>query len=878
MATLDPYSDGPFKIKREGQEIVVRQNRLSPTTIRVTWTLPNAVSCAMPAAYNGAIVTLDRTPTTLDKLPVDGNIYNADATADIGLHAGDKIGTALVVGTFYNDITTTSIDISDANVEEPFYVSVHAVDNTYRYHTDGVHSYSLPFGKKLDMATAAYQKVKLGSMGIEPDAMTRLDPTTTYTFKLRVDDIQPDLEVSFDGIDAPTYAQFVDEINKSLLEQQYDVVSEAIPYADTYYMNVPKRLLYKHNGTQYVQVAALQTATNDPSVPNVGTHWWNPTSEVLAQWDGAAWMVNEYNKLDRDPRNPFCNDYWYNGSSMYKWNGGAWISQVVYGQTLDPQLPPIMTCGMYWYHDGKVYNWDEATCKWVEVAFTATPPMPPVSGAIWYDASVPTVKVWDVIEAVWVAMPTFIGATDPSLASTAAQGVIWHDTTIDAYYKLDGTSWVKIVPILSSVKPQLMPDGSIWLNSRTGLFSKLSMGMWQQFSVITMSTPPNEIAIGSFWFEPTSLLLSQWDGVLWLPVAYTTTQIATTIGTVWYNPMTGQLSKWNGKSWQPIAPTATASLDEEGNLLLTSGTVGSTSSIFITSAGNLWNGIALTPLATLQHPMKGTDPVTNVPSYMQIGVGTDGSQDERRGLIETIKNLLGWPVIEVELTKAQMDVAIDLALEKLRSASSSAYKRGYFPLQLLPRVQKYKLTDATVGYNKIVDVFYIYRSQATFLGSAQGNNVYGQMAVQQLFNMGKFDLVSYHMVSSYIETMQQLFAAEPQFGWDENTRILHIMKDFTNMETVLVDAMLERTEQELITDRWTKNWIKKYAAAQCRYMLAEIRGKFSTLPGAGGAISLNSADLRSKADQEIQECMDEIDNYVVNNKTDFGLATDFVLG
>jgi hypothetical protein len=299
----------------------------------------------------------------------------------------------------------------------------------------------------------------------------------------------------------------------------------------------------------------------------------------------------------------------------------------------------------------------------------------------------------------------------------------------------------------------------------------------------------------------------------------------------------------------------------------------------ISDVGNMWLYDTVTSkIATINPTVKGTDPVSKVPSYMQLGVGTDGSQDERRNMIETIKTVLGYPSVTVELTKHAMDVAINMALEKLRSASSAPYKRAYFALDLQPRVQHYNLTDRTVGFHKIVDVMYVYRKSMTFMGTAAGNDVYGQMMVQNLFNMGKFDLLSYHMVSSYIKTMNQVFAAEIQFNWNEHSRVLSIYKDFPMHEQVLVDAIIERTEQDLLTDRWTRNWIQNYATAQCRYMLADIRGKFSTLPGAGGNISLNASDLRTKADAEVQQCLDEIDNYIVNDKTELGMACDFVLG
>lgn len=876
MATYDPYSDSPFKIKHEGQEIVVTQNRLSPTTIRISWTLPRAVSCQLPTAYNGALVTIDRTPTSLEKLPTDGSKYQADPTADIDLNAGDKLGTALVVGAFYNDLTTTYVDVTDASVDQPFYASVHAVDAQFRYHIDGVHSYSLPYGRKEDLPTAGFQLIKMGVAGVTLDTPTSLNISTDYNFRLHYDDITPDSLISFHGLNAVTYGDLIKEINDAIILAQNPTLSAAPPGAGGYWIDVPKKLVYKNNsaGNGYTLETGVTISAADPTLPAIGAYWYRPSTDTLTQWNGTLWVTAPMNSLGRDPRNPFCNDYWTDGTLYYKWNGGAWVVQRVIRSDLDPQLPPIMTCGMYWYTGGKLYNWDDKTCKWVFVTNDITT----LTGDIRYNTTTNQVEQWDTVDLMWIPMTTFDTITDPSLATIPDQGTIWIDTIDGQAYNLDGTSWVAITAVKCITKPQFMADGAIWHNTHDTFFYKMQMGLWTRISPVTLETTPNVPAVDQLWYNPSAGLLMKWDGIMWNLISFATAPTTTIVGKLWYDPTAKQMYRWTGKMWEKVQPVGRMELDSDGNLRFISGTTGSTSQIYISGAGNLWNAQALTPLAMVAEPNRGTDPVSGVPTYLQQGVGTDGSQDERRQMIQRIKGMLGWPSVEVELTKEQMDIAIDMSLEVLRTRSSSAYKRGYFALQLHPRVQKYKLTDATVGFNKIVDIYYVYRSQATFLGTAQGNSVYGQMAVQQLFNMGKFDLLSYHMVSSYIKTMQQLFAAEIQFTWDERERQLWIMKDFTVPEQVIVDATIERTEQDLLTDRGTRNWLQMYATAQCRYMLADIRGKFSTLPGAGGGISLNSSDLRQKADAEVMQCMDDLDNFIANDKVNVGLASDFVLG
>ena len=895
MATFDTYADSPHHITNEGRELVVTQHRLSPTTIQITWTIPQSMSCDLPLAYNGAIVTIDNTPTSLAKRPVDGTIYTSDSTASPSLFAGSMISTAKVVGAFYDDITTTSVTITDAPEGVPYYATVHAVDNVYRYFAAGASSYSLPDVKQVELPTSGYQLVFFANpvpavppqtppttpavYGITAGMNTGLDATTSYTWSMDIDE-KESIPFSINGADAQTFGGLVSAMNQSFIMNGNPTVSTTTPFAGSYWYNATTKMLQLYNGTSYTTAPNTIINTADPMQPSNGAYWLSGTDHnyVLNQWMGGQWNNIDFIPLKRDPRMPYCNDYWYDGTTLYKWNGGVWIAQPVIAQSLDPALPPIMSCNSYWVNGNIVYQWDEKHCKWVTVPFVTTIPAAPIGGQLMLDSVNHVLSMWDSVDATWNNTNASFSATDPSLKVTLSQGTVWLDTISMKYHHLDGSSWECIHPLLVAQKPQNIPDGSIWYNPVNKVWSLLQMGVWRPFSVQFYPTAPNVPVQGALWYNPVSGILQQYNAGAWTPTPVTTTPISQTLGSQWYNPTTNLLSSWNGSAWSMIPPIAVASITDKNELKLSSSSVGSKSKCGISNPGTLFLTSTLTPNPTHHRFVKGTDPISELPSYATLGVGTDGSDDERRKLVDVIKAVLGYPVMEVELTKFQVDTAINMALEKLRSASSAPYRRAYFPLELRPRQQTYKLTDMTVGFNKVVDVMYLYRQQSTFMGTAAGNDIYGQMMIQNLFNMGKFDLISYHMVSSYVKTMGQIFASEIQFVWDEYTRTLQIFKDFPLPEKILVDAMIERTEQDLFTDRWTRNWIQTYATAQCRYMLAGIRGKFSSVPGAGGSVSLNSSDLIAKADAEVASCMEEIDNYVVNNKNDFGLSTDFVIG
>ena len=55
-----------------------------------------------------------------------------------------------------------------------------------------------------------------------------------------------------------------------------------------------------------------------------------------------------------------------------------------------------------------------------------------------------------------------------------------------------------------------------------------------------------------------------------------------------------------------------------------------------------------------------------------------------------------------------------------------------------------------------------------------------------------------------------------------------------------------------------KQWIRKYALALCKEMLGQIRGKFTTVPIPGEAVTLNHAELLSQAKDEQQQLKDKL--------------------
>jgi hypothetical protein len=198
----------------------------------------------------------------------------------------------------------------------------------------------------------------------------------------------------------------------------------------------------------------------------------------------------------------------------------------------------------------------------------------------------------------------------------------------------------------------------------------------------------------------------------------------------------------------------------------------------------------------------------------------------------------------------------------IRKYSSYAYRHEFFFLDVFPNQQKYILTNKCVGFNKIININACYRMRTGFLGASHGTfggyDIYGYAALQQLYSLGTFDTLSYHLVAQYVEELQYLFADQLVYTFYEDDRILSFHQVFYNTERILLDAFMEIPEQKLITNRYLALWIKKWAISEAKMILSQIRGKYTTLPGPNGSTTLNSQELITQAENEKQVLTEEL--------------------
>ena len=976
MGKFDTFADSPNAIKNEGQEISLKFEKTGPDTGRLSWNIPPpSQGCSSQnQAYCGIVLTYDNTQTNISKTPTDGVIYIDDNTLDKDLHAGDTIGSSIVIASI-NDKETLFLDIEGLSEDKQHFFSGFATDKQFRYHTPGVHSYSVDLSSRnATDSTNGCQSINVSDVKISPTDLTNLITTDTFIFDIAYDIEGLDANlivysetdncdcisvlptsieyhnISINGSSATTYQNLLDSINLELKKLDNPFNAPTPPNTLGYYWDTEK--LYQWDGYKHVEQTII-FENSDPTINSIGDLWYNGTN--IFTWDGSTWVISTYIDSIRNPNELGCSDYWYNGTNIYSHDGNIWCATQQYTQNLDPSLPTVLDCGSFWYDSNNliVRKLDDSnTWNTIDVLYWDTDPNNLTIGTLWYNINTNQLKIWNGISfdnlivvtsetapiipianqywydpinqviseynsllSLWVEIPTIIDINDPS--SRESCDIWWNSSTnIFSIWDITTLSWVNVPLIESPIDPISKPiieKDSIWINGQT--YSIWDGMCWVTISAISWPTDPtirtlNELwfdgsqwyqwnntnwvihdaiesltaptsaalPLNTLWFNPTTNILQFWNGISWVQIAYSNTSLTPTNGTLWLNTSTSELFEWFKNKWNISKPKIVATLTDLG-FKFCSSTTGHDSNIAINQeTDTLFPTLDISSLTQYGSSNLGTDGVSSDPLYAQLGVGTDGDEAPRRELIDAIRHQLGYPQVQVEISKQQFDYCIDGALEELRKRTSIAYTRGYFFLDLVEGKQRYAMTHTGNGFNKIVNIEGIFRNAYSGFGGNSGNSVFDYANTQYLYgNQGGYDLVSHHLFASFAEELETLSASKILFQFNSQTRDLDIFQRTFGRERVLIDCITQRTEQDMITDYVLKPWIESYAMAMAMIILSQIRGKYATLPGANG-VQLNSQDLYVQAQDMITSLIQEIDDYIVESPVDYGIGAIIQMG
>jgi len=228
-------------------------------------------------------------------------------------------------------------------------------------------------------------------------------------------------------------------------------------------------------------------------------------------------------------------------------------------------------------------------------------------------------------------------------------------------------------------------------------------------------------------------------------------------------------------------------------------------------------------------------------------------------LTKEIELRLGGQMVDVELDPEHYDLAIKKSFEKYRQRSENAVEEAFVLLELTKEQSEYTLD------NDVVDVFDVYRRTSGTLNSASGGDIEpfetAYLNNYLLYSGRAGGMATYDALSQHREMLGKMFGENYTFTWNTVTKKLLLHRKVKTNDTVYIHAYKHRNDEELLQDPYSGPWIKDYALAHGKLILAEARGKYNTIAGPQGGTSLNADALRMDAQANIDKLEDDLKYY-----------------
>lgn len=318
---------------------------------------------------------------------------------------------------------------------------------------------------------------------------------------------------------------------------------------------------------------------------------------------------------------------------------------------------------------------------------------------------------------------------------------------------------------------------------------------------------------------------------------------------------------------------------------------------FIDNPDNTTYGIQLFNYGSLyQTPLLSSTPISAVPVTTVIHTGKPISDIVRNAgstnlnpkivaysdLVTRIKQLLGWPSINLDICDENIIAYIDQAMEKYTKYTgyteeylvfnTSIYKQG-IGIRLDEIFSfcgsDFKRTDVKGmsasydydlrEYRKVVDVWSFEQGEGTGVNTLF--TLEQAMAQQTYFsymlgNAG-FDLITWNILKSWLEDRTKILAQTPLFRFDPRTQILRILPEpYANQQYyACIGCYVERPIKDLISEPW----IIDYTLALTKITMGHIRGKFGGMIIFGGG-QLNANDVLTQGLKEKDELEKQLFN------------------
>ena len=217
---------------------------------------------------------------------------------------------------------------------------------------------------------------------------------------------------------------------------------------------------------------------------------------------------------------------------------------------------------------------------------------------------------------------------------------------------------------------------------------------------------------------------------------------------------------------------------------------------------------------------------------------------------------MGHPIVKVETTQANLDIAIDIAVRNF-----SQWCPGNEKLIIFETVSKqisYNLLDIVPEYIDIKEV--IYNSSVTdmlltsFLGGITTDFAFGGGQVS--FSPGSYSsMVDFTLLNMYNEMYLRTVGREGQ------GRIIGQTLHLSPPPSANVKCGLVYTSMMLDQDVRRDEWIREWALTELKLSMGSARRKYGSVPGPKGDITMDGDALITEAREDQKELRERLNEF-----------------
>jgi hypothetical protein len=219
----------------------------------------------------------------------------------------------------------------------------------------------------------------------------------------------------------------------------------------------------------------------------------------------------------------------------------------------------------------------------------------------------------------------------------------------------------------------------------------------------------------------------------------------------------------------------------------------------------------------------------------------------RAEFIRYTREMLGEPVIRLELADRQCENLVDDALQLFREYHYDATVRTFYKVQV----------DQTILDNKYLECPDNVISVVRIVSCTESNlnlfDIRYQLRLQDFYNFSNVSMQHYYITMEKLALLDWLLNPQPTIQFTRYENKIHLNLDWETRAKI-GDFLVFEVYQALdeTTKIWQDRWLKRYAVALFKRQWASNIKKFANIQTLGG-VPLNGQILYDEAVQEITE-------------------------